>query len=63
MSGLVELEVEFVGETDLAIWVSDGDRRVSLPKSRIKYDADQTPDGQLITVEIQAWLAEQKGLV
>lgn len=48
-------------ETDKAVLFVDGDLKVWLPKSQIglphKYDI-----GDVITVEVPLWLADEKGL-
>ena len=55
-NALVEVEVEFLAETELAMQVSDGRIKVWLPKSQIEDTSDES-------VFIPQWLAEEKGLV
>lgn len=55
----------FLYESGLAILVDfdgDGDG-VWLPKSKVEYEDDVYERGDLITVAVPLWLAEDKGLV
>jgi hypothetical protein len=57
--------VEIVGEvraiTELAILLDDGDQQVWLPRSRFTTDDDLEIDA-LVTLEVEEWLALDKGL-
>lgn len=57
--------VTVVHETDDAVLVNDGDDsdapEVWLPKSRVDFPRNLRA-GQVITVDVPAWLAEEKGL-
>lgn len=57
--------VTVVHETPDAVLVSDGDDpdapEVWLPKSRVGFPRNLRK-GQVITVDVPAWLAEEKGL-
>lgn len=56
-------DLEFKGETDLAIFVLDPDgSKVTLPKSEIEYDQG-AESGDVISVEMPEWLAIERGLV
>ncbi|RJX19014.1 MAG: hypothetical protein C4575_09570 [Desulforudis sp.] len=63
---IVEIDVEIIWETSDAVWVTDGFTRAWLPKSQIKLPDDVNEaaiePGQTLTVELPAWLAEDRGL-
>jgi hypothetical protein len=64
MSKEVEIEAEYIHETDLALLINDGDQEVWLPKSQIKYDYVQGSDSLLeIIVTMPEWLAIEKELI
>lgn len=62
MKNRTTLELELLNETDLTIYVSDGDVKCHLPKSLIEYD-ELWKEGLLVEVVLPVWLAEQEGLV
>jgi hypothetical protein len=61
----VEIEVEYVHQTENALRVSDGTNdSIWLPKSQIEYDEDiELTKGKMISVTMPDWLAEEKELV
>jgi len=58
----VEITVEVIKETELAVLVTDGDEEVWLPKSHIETDEDFI-SGVAIEIAIPEWLANEKGLI
>lgn len=62
---VVEVAVEIVADTDLALLVSDGDRQAWLPKSQlIDYeDSGLIYEGKAVTLTMPEWLAKDKGLI
>ena len=59
-SDLVDIIVEVKHETDKAILVDDGAKKVWLPKSQIEFESNG--DGTS-TVTLPEWLARDKGLI
>ena len=57
----VELFIQVIHETDDALLVDDGTKRVWLPTSQI-YSIEEEREGYA-TIEIPEWLAEKKGLI
>lgn len=55
----VEIEGTITGETDLAVFFSDGNREVPLPKSQI--EIEKTPIG--VKVTLPEWLAYKEELI
>lgn len=63
MSDLVDLDVEFLAETDAAVKVRDADGREAwLPKSQIEWPGSAKLH-EVIEVTVPQWLAEEKDLV
>jgi hypothetical protein len=58
----IELSVEAIRFTDLAVLVNDGDREAWIPLSQISEDTKPDEPGYC-TIEIPEWLAQDKGLV
>ena len=56
----IEISVEFIAESGLAIKISDGNVEEWLPKSQIEYDGEE---GDTITVTMPNWLALEKKLI
>ncbi len=62
-SDIVDVQVVFLGETDAAMRVEDAeDNIIWLPKSQVETTDDRV-SGNVITVAMPEWLAEEKGLV
>lgn len=59
-SDLIDITVELVHETDLAILVDDGTNRVWLPKSACEYTIQKN---RIIEVTLKERLALEKGLI
>ena len=58
-----EYEVEYITETPAGLCVSDGDRRIWLPKSQIEdFLENSFSEGDMITITVPDWLAEDKEL-
>jgi hypothetical protein len=55
-------DLEFRHETIEAIIVEYCGREITLPKSQIEWP-ENAARGQLITVEMPEWLAEDRGLI
>ena len=65
---LVAVSVEYLRQTELAIQVKDGDKKVWIPKSQVaeELDWDEFDFGLervFIDIEIPEWLAEEKGMI
>jgi hypothetical protein len=60
-----EIDVEFLGETESAIKVTDGDITCWIPKSIItNYDEDEDYEiSYMYTFTIPEWFAIEKGLI
>lgn len=58
----IEIAVDIKRETDKAYLVFDGAREAWIPKSQIT-DYTEERDGQITSIFIPEWLAEEKGLV
>ena len=58
----VEIDVEILAKTDMAIFVSDGDNEVWLPLSQI-IDPEEFEIGQTVTIEVPEWLGISKELI
>jgi hypothetical protein len=56
-SRLIDIAAEIVGETDKALLLFDGDRKVWLPKSLVEYDARDK------VAKMPEWLAREKELI
>lgn len=64
LSETVEIEVEILKITDLAILVDDGDRRPWLSKSLLRKDEiEDCEEGDALKLTIPVWLAMQEGLI
>lgn len=62
----IDVTVEFITQTDLAIRIKDGNQEMWLPKSQIKEidkDYDNLTPKIIITILIPEWLAIAKGLI
>jgi hypothetical protein len=59
---MVEVFGTIVAETDSAMLLFDGVTEAWLPLSRIEYDVRNSVGDDLV-VEIQEWLAFEKGLI
>ena len=57
----VEIEVEVCGETEKALFISDGKTLCWIPKSQINDQCDE--NGKITSIFINEWLATQKGLI
>ena len=62
---IVEINVEILNETDLDIFISDGDKEVWIPKSQIiePSDGEYMVGDIMLTITIPEWLAIEKGFV
>ena len=60
---MIEFDMEYRHETDLAVLVDDGDDQYWLPKSQVQYDDGEYEKGDIMTVYIPFWLAEDEGLI
>ena len=62
---LVEIDIEILGQTDLAVQVYDGPQIAWIPKSQISdpYDMSYYEEGQSVTITIPERLAFKKGLI
>jgi len=60
-----EYTVTFKGSSELAIFVNDGDEDITLPKSQCtaEEDWDEFERGEVITIGVPDWLAQDKGLI
>jgi len=64
VSPLVEIDVEYITETDDAIMVTDSVREVWIPKSfLIDFWHENLKNGDCITIEIPEWMAQEKELI
>jgi len=63
--GEIELAIELIGKTDLALFVFDGIRTVWIPKSQIldPEDLDDYNYGECFTITIPEWLALEKEMI
>jgi len=61
-SGMVDISGELIHETDNAILIDDGDRRVWLPKSQVEMEG-MAFAGYNIKISIPEWLAQEKELI
>jgi hypothetical protein len=57
---MMEFYLEAIGETDRAVWFTDGENRVWLPKSQIEAKHVKDSDFQVF---VPIWLAKEKGLI
>ena len=61
-SDMVEISGELIHETDEAILIDDGNRRVWLPRSQIEMDGTAFA-GYNIKISVPEWLAQEKELI
>ncbi len=59
---MADLSLEVVRTSAVAVFVSDGDIDVWLPKSHIVYD-EELEAGRCIEFKVPEWLAEREGLI
>lgn len=58
----IDVDIELIRETEKAVLVTDGDKDVWLPKSRISLPKDRE-EGGTYTIQVETWLAMEKGLI
>ena len=59
----IELFLQIVATTDMAILVTDGVKEAWLPRSTIDGDPMEFEVGQSYQMTIKSWIAEKKGFV
>jgi hypothetical protein len=65
----VEVTIEFIKQTNLAVLVTDQDVETWIPKSQIRDEHDYLIDftdnkkGDIVNIRIPEWLAMDKGLI
>jgi len=61
----VELDLEFIRETDEAIFVTDSVREVWLPKSVccLPHDFEHAVNGDVVTIQVAEFMAIEKELI
>ena len=62
---MVDIDIELLNQTDLAIHVYDGSRIAWIPKSQIEDPEDMSyyGDGESLTITVPEWLAREKELI
>ena len=55
-SDIVDIDIDYISETEKAYRVSNGDKKFWLPKSQVEYDGAGT-------FSMPEWLADEKGLI
>ena len=56
----IEIDVETMGQTLMAVFFSDGDKGFWIPKSQME---DWPDEGETGTALVQRWFAEKEGLI
>ncbi len=62
-SDLVDLEVEYLHQTEGAILIKDADNEIWLPKSIVEADTDGLRRGDTLTITLPERWAMDKGLI
>jgi hypothetical protein len=62
-SDLIDIEVEIIAETELAVRIDDGDTKVWLPKSQIEIERPRTGHKAPTIVTLSERLAQDKALI
>ena len=54
---------KMLDESDLALRVTDGKKRVWLPKSQISVTSINGPNGPVMNISLPVWLAKKTGIM
>jgi hypothetical protein len=60
---MVDIEGDIIQATNMAIFVAYGEEEEWLPISQIEFDETAIMTGEVTTIKLPRWLAEEKGFV